>query len=77
MAVDDDAAADAPLIRQDLSRGPHDGAEEATLLHDDQDSEVRPRHLPPPTAFIWALSATAGISGLLFGYEYCFLVLRS
>ena len=23
-----------------------------------------------PTAFVWALTVTAGISGLLFGYEF-------
>ena len=23
----------------------------------------------PPTAFVWALTVVAGISGLLFGYE--------
>lgn len=25
-----------------------------------------------PTAFIWALTFAAGISGLLFGYEYAY-----
>lgn len=39
--------------------------------HDHNDLEVTdPRHTYSGGRFIWALTCSAGISGLLFGYEY-------
>lgn len=56
---EEDEAVIAPLI-QDL-RG--DGA--AAL----EDPRPQESDLSRPNRFIWALTLTAGISGLLFGYE--------
>lgn len=44
----------APLIQDE----PHQGE------HRPQESDLK-----SPNAFIWALTFTAGLSGLLFGYE--------
>ena len=54
-----DDAADAPLIGQTLN---HDE-------HDEESSDSTESALRRPSLFIWTLTFTAGISGLLFGYE--------
>lgn len=58
--AEDHTLANAPLIRQDSDEnlGQHGTPQTSTLSTD-----------AAPTAFIWALTLTAGISGLLFGYE--------
>jgi len=61
MAEGDDEAANAPLIH-------HDDENEAPSHH--ERSHLQEQELTSPSAFIWALTFTAGISGLLFGYEY-------
>ena len=54
----------------------HDIADSAPLIQDDGASSRRSfDHASPPQAprltfFVWALTFAAGISGLLFGYEY-------
>lgn len=55
--------ASEPLIHNGI--GPPDGSREP---HDDTD--IDESHLVTPTLFISVLTACAGISGLLFGYEY-------
>lgn len=39
---------------------------------DDNDDEVDESALVSPGLFIWILTICAGVSGLLFGYEYVF-----
>lgn len=56
--ADEDEAAIAPLI-QDLRC-------DGTAL---ENPPPRESDLSRPNRFIWALTLTAGISGLLFGYE--------
>lgn len=71
--VDQADAADAPLLQE---QNPIDYPQ-----HDASDNDIvsRPREnqLNAPSAFIWALTATAGISGLLFGYESVMTFLHS
>jgi SP family myo-inositol transporter-like MFS transporter 13 len=55
-----DAAAE-PLIRNDPNEEDGDA---------DEDVEVDESALVAPGLFIWGLTMCAGISGLLFGYEY-------
>lgn len=55
---EDDEAVIAPLI-QDLR------CDTATC----EDPHLHESDLSRPNRFIWALTLTAGISGLLFGYE--------
>lgn len=43
-----------------------------TEIHDDHDDEVDESALVSPGLFIWILTICAGVSGLLFGYEYAF-----
>lgn len=57
--VDRDDGAHAPLIEDD-ERGLSDHA---------QDGSSRDNGTTSPSAFIWALTFAAGISGLLFGYD--------
>ena len=52
-------SADAPLITSSSSEHDFDG--------DNGKPSERSPHSPAP--FVWALTAAAGISGLLFGYE--------
>lgn len=61
-----DAAAE-PLIQND-SDFPNDPREQ----YDDEDADVEidESTLVSPGLFIWGLTICAGISGLLFGYEY-------
>ena len=63
--ADQDDAANAPLIQEveDVDSPISDSG--------NPDALPRPREIErnSPTAFIWALTFTAGISGLLFGYE--------
>jgi hypothetical protein len=52
---DDRTAVGAPLLPSNVNVDDHD----------------RPLHAPATGAgFIWALTCSAGLSGLLFGYEY-------
>ena len=60
--VNNDNAANAPLIQEDASDGGSQYEDDSIKLHE---SEVI-----SPSLFIWALTFTAGISGILFGYEY-------
>jgi SP family myo-inositol transporter-like MFS transporter 13 len=50
-----------------------DGGEED--IAEEVDGEVDESALVSPGAFIWALTVCAGVSGLLFGYEYVSLSL--
>ena len=59
---EEDEAVIAPLI-QDLR------CDAATL----EDPHLHEKDLSRPNRFIWLLTLTAGISGLLFGYEYVVL----
>ena len=61
MAEGSDQSASAPLIRE--SEDEISNHHRATRSQHDDD-------VTSPNAFIWALAMTAGISGLLFGYEY-------
>ena len=61
--AESDGTADAPLMRHEEDEG-YDNQETAALHRD---------NLTSPSAFVWALTLTAGISGLLFGYEYSVL----
>ncbi len=56
---EDVSSAEAPLMRQ----------ESFETLHEPDDGEPREQDLTSPSWFIWALTFSAGISGLLFGYE--------
>ena len=60
--TEDDAAADAPLMQGDSGQEERIGSLGSLELQQ-EDAQAS------PTAFIWALTFTAGISGLLFGYE--------
>jgi SP family myo-inositol transporter-like MFS transporter 13 len=65
-----DAAAE-PLISNDR-RVPHDvrdryDEDDTTSIRED---EVDESALVSPGLFIWCLTVCAGVSGLLFGYEY-------
>lgn len=53
---EDTSSASAPLMRPDSI--------------EPETPELREQDLTSPTLFIWALTFSAGISGLLFGYEY-------
>lgn len=72
------AAATASPVYElaDMAEG-NDGAAITPLMHESED-EIPDYHevahsdesgLTSPSAFVWALSCTAGISGILFGYE--------
>lgn len=61
MADGDDEAANAPLMHHD----DEDNVIDYPGIAYSQESESA-----SPSAFIWALTFAAGISGLLFGYEY-------
>lgn len=62
MEEDGGNSAEAPLMRPASAEGEHGG---------DGMHGVQERDLTSPSRFIWALTFSAGISGLLFGYEYC------
>ena len=53
------SSAEAPLMRQDS----------VDVQNDDDIGDLREQDLTSPSWFIWALTFSAGISGLLFGYE--------
>lgn len=55
---DEDEAVIAPLIHRE------------TLVNSGGENHTRESDSTPPGAFVWALTLTACISGLLFGYEY-------
>lgn len=59
---EDGSSVDAPLMRQEPTEA-HDGTRTGN-------SDLREQDLTTPSPFIWALTLSAGISGLLFGYEY-------
>ena len=54
----DDTAVDAPLMRD--AESPRESLDQPSIAFPESTS---------PNAFIWALTVTAGISGILFGYE--------
>ena len=56
---EEDEAADAPLITDN----------EDDIVQQSVRSDVQENDLTSPSAFIWALTFAAGISGVLFGYE--------
>lgn len=56
---EDTTSAEVPLMRQDSFEA----------QHPDGNREFREEDLTSPSRFIWALTFSAGISGLLFGYE--------
>jgi SP family myo-inositol transporter-like MFS transporter 13 len=61
--ANDELAPDAPLLSTEqvaVDDNPHLAADSQTLILDLRDSG---------SLFIWALTFSAGISGLLFGYE--------
>jgi len=60
---EDGSTVDAPLMRQEPTEA-HDGTRTT------ENSDLREQDLTTPSLFIWALTFSAGISGLLFGYEY-------
>lgn len=60
MAESNDEAVNAPL----MYRNDEDGA-----LSQHERPHLQENELKSLSAFIWALTFTAGISGLLFGYE--------
>jgi SP family myo-inositol transporter-like MFS transporter 13 len=60
-----DAAAE-PLIAS-TREDPHDARYDE---NDAEDVEVDESALVSPGPFIWGLTICAGVSGLLFGYEY-------
>ncbi|MCJ1361693.1 hypothetical protein MMC16_000793 [Acarospora aff. strigata] len=53
------SSAEAPLMRQDS----------VDVQNDDDIGDLREQDLTSPSWFIWALTFSAGISGLLFGYD--------
>ena len=59
MAEGSDGAAIAPLMRES----------EDDPSNDQQVTHIYDGDLTSPSTFTWTLSATAGISGILFGYE--------
>ena len=67
MAEEEDEAAHVPFIQDDETPG----------SNYEQTSNLQESKLTAPSSFIWALTLAAGISGLLFGYEYAHLFLPS
>ena len=61
--ADEDEDANAPLITRD---------DRPTITNDNGSIPLQESKNISPTAFIWALTFAAGISGLLFGYEYAY-----
>lgn len=61
--ADGDEVANAPLMRNEVDE--NDNYEVAHLCENNTTS---------PSTFIWALTFAAGISGLLFGYEYGIII---
>ena len=71
-----DAAAE-PLIPASRRDFPTDDAPDQYSSDDHDDTEIREDEvdesaLVSPGLFIWTLTICAGVSGLLFGYEYVF-----
>jgi SP family myo-inositol transporter-like MFS transporter 13 len=66
-----DAAAE-PLISHDREYPGHERRSEDDAR--DEEEDVDESTLIAPGRFIWGLTVCAGVSGLLFGYEYVFLV---
>ena len=58
--AEEDTLANAPLIRENSSEN---SGQRGTPPRSAVSTDAA------PTTFIWALTLTAGISGLLFGYE--------
>lgn len=61
--ADEDEDANAPLITR------HD---RPTITNQNGSIPSQESRNTSPSAFIWALTFAAGISGLLFGYEYAY-----
>ncbi|KAI9819431.1 MAG: hypothetical protein M1832_003994 [Thelocarpon impressellum] len=60
-------AANAPLIREDSAEHSRDAA--LDFEHDEDTAELKESELRHPNLFVWTLTFTSGISGLLFGYD--------
>lgn len=60
MAEGNDVAVNAPLMHHN---------DEDAALDNREGPHLQENELKSLSAFIWALTFTAGISGLLFGYE--------
>ncbi len=58
--ADEDEDANAPLITED---------DRPTTTNSNGSIPLQESNNTSPSAFIWALTFAAGISGLLFGYE--------
>jgi SP family myo-inositol transporter-like MFS transporter 13 len=68
-----DAAAAEPLIsgsREDPQDAQYDESDAPYDGSDARDADVDESALVSPGLFIWGLTICAGVSGLLFGYEY-------
>jgi SP family myo-inositol transporter-like MFS transporter 13 len=68
-----DAAAAEPLIsgsREDPQDAQYDESDAPYDGSDAGDADVDESALVSPGLFIWGLTICAGVSGLLFGYEY-------
>jgi MFS transporter, SP family, solute carrier family 2 (myo-inositol transporter), member 13 len=74
MTRDPADAAAQPLIANEGVYAEHDIVREGA---EGEYVEIEESELGSPGAFIWVLTVCAGISGLLFGYEYAFLKLSS
>lgn len=61
--ADEDEDANAPLIT---------GDDRPTTTNNNGSIPLQESNKTSPSAFIWALTFAAGISGLLFGYEYAY-----
>ena len=61
--ADEDEDANAPLIT---------GDDRPTIINSNGSIPSQESKNTSPSAFIWALTFAAGISGLLFGYEYAY-----
>lgn len=64
-----DAAAE-PLIRADRDRDVPNTAHRGYDEEEEVDVAIDESALVSPGLFIWGLTICAGVSGLLFGYEY-------
>ena len=64
--ADEDEDANAPLIT---------GDDRPTITNNNGSILLQESNNTSPSAFIWALTFAAGISGLLFGYEYAYTLL--
>lgn len=59
-----------PLINAPHDRPSEDDEGAAAWSDSEQDLDVLEASIEKPGLFVWALTIAAGVSGLLFGYEY-------